>query len=399
MGCGALQTSPILIIGGGVGGLTLALSLAKRGVACQVFEQSAEFSEFGAGIQLSPNAIRRLKLLGLEEKLAAFATAPDKINIHDSIDGAELSHIPLGAMAEARYGAPYRVIARQHLISLLLEAVSDEPLVELFTSKRLLHLFQDGQSLVKAVMEDESVYEGALLIGADGVWSRVRTLLNRQITPTQTGLIAWRALLPLQEAPALLSKADTNVWLGPAAHLVQYRVAGGEKINLVAVTKGEARPRSWAEDLPAELLFEQIRGWHKPLRRAVMEVGGWQAWPLMLLKPFRPWFKGRAVLMGDACHAIVPFLAQGAAMAIEDAVLLADLIANCEDINREDARDILLTHYEAERYRRCRRVLSKSIYNLQFYHAKGTLRHVRNGMLRFTPPKFLLRQYDWLYKE
>lgn len=397
-----MQTSPILIIGGGIGGLSLALALAKRGVASHVFEQADAFSEVGAGLQLSPNAVRRLKSFGFDlitdlNSADSKATQPEKITIYDSTSGAEVSHIPLGAFAEARYGAPYLVMARPDLLDLMVEAASNEPLIELSTSKRLIHIYQDGNK-VTATMEDESAYEGALMVAADGVWSRVRTLINRESTPQQTGLIAWRALIDKAAAPPRLSGADTSVFLGPGAHLVQYRVSGGNKVNLVAVTKGEARQRSWAEVLPAELLYEEIRCWHKPLRQEIMKIKDWQAWPLMLLKPFQPWSKGRVVLLGDAAHAIVPFLAQGAAMAIEDAHLLADLIANLEDRESRQNVETLFSIYEATRYKRCQRVLSKSIYNLQFYHAGGFLRPVRNGMLRLASPRMLLRQYDWLYK-
>lgn len=387
-----MQTSPILIIGGGIGGLTLALAMARRGIACQLFEQAEAFTEVGAGLQLSPNAVRRLEALGLGAGLAAEATIPPQISIYDGLDGKALTKLPLGAAATARYGAAYRVMARPDLLSLLLTAIEAEPLVTLTLGKKLTHLYQDGKK-IEARMEDESAYEGALLVGADGVWSRVRTLINRAATPSQTGYIAWRALIDPHHADALLTSADTSVYLGPDAHLVCYRVAGGDKINLVAVTKGEALQRSWSEELPPERLYEELRGWHAPLRRAVMAVQGWQAWPLMLLKPFQPWHKGRAVLMGDAAHAIVPFLAQGAAMAIEDAVSLAALIAEHEG----DAAKIFPA-FEAARFQRCQRVLSKSIYNSHFYHAKGMLRGVRNGMLKYAPPRLLMRQYDWLYE-
>ncbi len=389
---GTNQNLPVLIIGGGVGGLTLALSLARGGVASHVFEQAEVFTDIGAGLQLSPNAFRRLQALGLDGALRAKGALPSCISITDALTGRAINQIPLGGFAGARYGALYMVMARRDLQSILLEAVKSEPLVTISTNKRLTHIRQDGRSMT-AIMEDESRHDGALLVGADGVWSRVRHLINREAVPLETGFLAWRAMINKAEAPGRFCSGDTRVWLGPDAHLVCYTVSGGEVVNLVAVTKGSALQRSWGEDLPSEQLFEELRGWERPLRQAVMSVGGWQAWPLMLLKPFKPWHKGRAVLIGDAAHAVVPFLAQGAAMAIEDAVLLAEMISQ-----RGVADGSLFADFESQRFRRCRRVLSKSMFNAQFYHAKGALRPLRNVILGTLPPRVMLRQYDWLYE-
>lgn len=390
-----VQASPnhaIMIVGGGIGGLSLALGLALRGIACSVFEQADQFSEIGAGLQLSPNAVRRLRELGLETALAAYSYAPEKINIHDGLSGDFLNKIPLGAKAEARYGAPYRVIARRDLLEVLLSALQNTTNVTLETSKKLTHIHPDLRS-ISTKMADGSSYVGSMLVGADGVWSRVRHLVNPQAVPQQTGFIAWRALIEAADAPPLFRSPDTSVWLGPDAHLVQYRVSGGERINLVAVTKGKTQQRSWENNLPVETLYEKLRGWNKDVRRAVMEIKSWQSWPLMLQRPFQPWSKGRALLMGDAAHAVVPFLAQGAAMAIEDAHALADLIAR----HGEDYEKIF-QNFESERFSRCRRVLSKSIYQAQFYHARSSFAKIRNTGLKIMPSSLLLRQYDWLYK-
>lgn len=388
---GTTQNSDVLIIGGGIAGLTLALALARRGVPCHVFEQAAEFTEVGAGLQLSPNAFRRLEALGLGDLLRATCQMPSSILIRDGVSGRRINQIPLGAEASARYGAPYMVLARHDLQTILLTAAAAEPLITISPGKRLTHIRQDGRTLT-AMMEDESRYDGGLLVGADGVWSRARHLINRNAVPVQTGFIAWRALVKAETVNQRFLSDATQVWLGPNAHLVAYRVADGGMVNLVAVTKGVAQQRSWADELPAEQLFEELRGWERPLRQAVMGIEGWSAWPLMLLKPFSPWHKGRALLIGDAAHAIVPFLAQGAAMAIEDAVLLAEMIGarGLEDGSLPAA-------FEAQRYKRCRRVLSKSMFNAQFYHAGGPLRPVRNFVLGSMPAKGLLRQYDWLY--
>lgn len=394
--------APVLIIGGGIGGLVLALELAKRNIASQIYEQAEEFSEIGAGLQLSPNAVRRLKNLGLETALGAVINAPDLICLRDGLTNAHLKNIPLGLSALEKYDAPYWVVARKDLQATLLTALEEYDCVTIQLGKKFINYSQNPadpltNGLIRAHMEDGTTEEGFLLVGADGVWSRVRHMFAPQETPQQTEMIAWRAMIDADTAPLLFKNAtdpnSTQVWFGPNSHLVQYRVEGGDKINLVAVTKGKALSKDWASDLPAETLFEELRPWNKPIRQAVMAVEGWTAWPLMTLAPFKQWSRGRAVLLGDAAHAILPFLAQGAAMAIEDACLLAELIEK-----HPEQPDKLSETFQAQRFRRCQRVFSKSIYQLQFYHASSYLAHIRNFGVKVLPTSWMLKQYDWLYK-
>ncbi len=382
---------PVLIIGGGIGGLCLALELGRRNISVCVFEQAQDFSEFGAGLQLSPNAVRRLKALEIASALDPLAGKPTKIVIHDGLDGKALNEIPLGDQAIERYGDPYWVMARKDLQAVLLAAVKAQPSIEIYTDHKFITYSQDETSIT-AEMENGQRFEGRLLVGADGIWSRVRQMIDKQAVPSSTGYIAWRALVDDDKVTALFDAYFTQVWLGPDSHLVHYPVSGGRQHNFVAVTKGEARPRSWAEALPKEQLFEQLRPWHKRVRKAVMEIDEWVAWPLMLLRPFEPWHKRRIVLLGDAAHAVVPFLSQGAAMAIEDAALLGGLI--------EQHHDELLNVpelYQNQRFTRCKKVLSKSIYNGHVYHAQKSYRSLRNFGLKRMPPSWLLKQYDWLY--
>ena len=383
---------PILIVGGGIGGLSLALALGRADIPAVVLEQADDFSDIGAGLQLSPNAVRRLETLGLRSSLEGLASQPDRIQLYDGVDGAALNEVPLGDIALARYGAPYWVMARKDLQTSLLEAVRSCASVEVQTGQKFVD-YQQNETGVTAEMASGARVEGALLVGADGIWSRVRHMISPEAVPQRTGFVAWRALLSKDDAPVLFSSSNTRAWLGPDAHVVAYRVAGGDMVNLVAVTKGEAQQRSWDEALPRDALFEQLRPWHKSVRGAVMEVADWRAWPLMVLKPFRPWHKRRLLVMGDAAHAVVPFLAQGAALAIEDAVVLGDLIET-----HQDGLQKVPALFEEQRYRRCLRVFSKSIYNGQIYHAHGISRRVRNFGLKRLPSRWLLRQYDWVYQ-
>ncbi|MBO6550144.1 MAG: FAD-dependent monooxygenase [Rhizobiales bacterium] len=387
-----MATSPIIIVGGGIGGLTLALELAKRNISCQVFEQASEFSEVGAGLQLSPNAMRRLEALGLGTALSVAGCAPPKIMIGDALNRNSLNEIHLGVTAQERYKAPYLVLARRDLQSILLDALKAYDCVELLCSKKFITYSQNAHQIT-AEMTDGSHYQGRMLVGADGVWSRVRHMFEPTQKPKQTGFMAWRAMVKTTDAPSLFTSSNVHAWLGPDSHLVHYRVSGGDNINIVAVTKGKALEKTWSDDTPKEALFEEIRPFNDELRQAVMDVPDWTAWPLMVLKPFKNWSKGRAVLLGDAAHAIVPFLAQGAAMAIEDASSLAALIAE-----KRDDHLTVFEHYKALRFRRCRRVLSKSIYQAQIYHSAGRLAKIRNSGLKILPSSLLLRQYDWLYK-
>jgi len=391
---------PVIIIGAGIGGLTLALHLGQRGIPCTVLEQADDFNEFGAGLQLSPNAIRHLWALGLEKEITATASAPDKIIIHDALNGSYLNEVPLGPIMNERYGAPYLVIARQDLQSILLKAIeaipaghsTHQPNVQLKLGQKFV-TYTQNETTITAEMENGDTVTGRLLIGADGIWSRVRHQINKDAIPTSTGLIAWRAMVDSAQAPDLFKTPNTQVWLGPDAHLVHYQVSNGEKLNLVAVTKGHAKQRSWSESLPKEQLFETTRPWDKTVRSNLMQINQWTAWPLMILRPFHPWYKRRMLVMGDAAHAVPPFLAQGAAMAIEDAAMLSTLIAD-----HNQTIEQVPPLFENKRFKRCQRVLSKSIYNCQFYHARAGLRHIRNFGLKRMPTKFLLRQYDWLYK-
>ncbi len=387
-----MATSPILIVGGGIGGLTLALELAKRNISCQVFEQASEFSEVGAGLQLSPNAMRRLEALGLGTALSVVGCTPPKIMIGDALNRAPLNEIDLGVTAQERYKAPYLVLARRDLQSILLDALKAYDCVELLCNKKFITYSQNAHQIT-AEMTDGSHYQGKMLVGADGVWSRVRHMFAPEQKPRQTGLMAWRALVNVSDAPALFTSSNVHAWLGPYCHLVHYRVSGGDKVNMVAVTKGKALEKTWSDNTPKEALFEELRPIDDQLRQAVMDIQDWMAWPLMVLNPYKNWSKGRAVLLGDAAHAIVPFLAQGAAMAIEDASCLAALIAE----NKDD-HAAAFELYKAKRFRRCQRVLSKSIYQSHFYHAAGRLVKIRNGGLKMLPSSLLLRQYDWLYK-
>lgn len=382
---------PVLIVGGGIGGLTLALVLGRMAIPVVLLEQADEFSEIGAGLQLSANAARRLLALDLETALSAKAAKPDCIHIQDGLTGQSLNKVPLGATALKRYGAPYWVMARRDLQAVLLDAVQALPSVEIKTGQKFID-YQQNETGVSAETTAGTKFDGALLVGADGVWSRVRHMIAPDAAPQRTGFVAWRALIEREAAPPLFSSPSTQAWLAPDAHVVAYRVSETQ-VNLVAVTKGAAQQRSWDEPLPKEQLFEQLRPWHKPLRSAVMAVPEWRAWPLMMLKPFQPWHKRRLMVMGDAAHAVVPFLAQGAALAIEDAVALGNLI----DQHRDELHKVPAL-FQAQRFRRCRRVFSKSVYNGQIYHARGPSRLLRNFGLTHMPPAWLLKQYDWLYE-
>lgn len=387
-----MREPPILIIGGGIGGLTLALALGQQNIPCLLLEQRETFSEIGAGLQLSPNAVRRLDELGLMTQLKIAASAPEGVTIRDGVRGVPLVRLPLGALAKTRYGAPYLVIARRDLQAILLEAVGKCSEVELITGQKFVSYNQTAQR-IEAEMADGATYQGRLLIGADGIWSRVRQMIAPEAHPKLSGMIAWRAMLRSDDAPCLFCRDETQVWLGPHTHLVAYRVSGGDEINLVAVCRGQAKQRSWEEALPPEILFEAMRPLAEDVRGASMEIQNWRAWPLMNFACFHPWQKGRLCVMGDAAHAVVPFLAQGAALAIEDAILLAQMIV------REGAAPMrALPAFEAARFNRCRKVAARSQWNGRIYHAGPALRPFRNFLLKATPGKTLLGQHDWIYK-
>jgi salicylate hydroxylase len=390
----------IFVAGAGIGGLTAALALAARGFRVVVMEKAERLEEAGAGLQLSPNASRILVGLGLTERLGSRAVTPEAISIMSTRRGGELIRLPLGAAAAERAGAPYWVVHRADLQGALVAAVEDHPDIEL----RLGATFEDvaaharGLSIVHRSGTSRRNELASALIGADGIWSTVRQHLFPNVQPRFSGLIAWRGTLDATQLPKEYASRRVQLWMGPNAHLVAYPIAGGRQINVVAIVPGTWNRPGWSTPGdPSELMdaFPATR-WPGPARMMLGAVDSWRKWALFTLPEGVEWSKGAIALVGDAVHAMLPFAAQGAGMAIEDAAVLAEHLSGDAT---ESAASIAaaLKRYGRAREGRVRRVQRTARQQGRIYHLAGPFALARDLAIRALGPERMLARQDWIY--
>lgn len=388
---------PIVIAGAGIAGLTCALAFAQRGLAVRVFERATRLEEAGAGIQLSPNATRVLRSLGVLPSLEPFAVRPEAVRLHDANTLVELARIPLGDFAEARWGAPYLVIHRADLQRALLGIVEEHPSVELVLGAEVRAVsFDKGRVTIqtgtavqaepphRGPLHEHRLDQGALLIGADGVRSSVRQAAGKAESRF-AGFVAWRATMAFEGSSAVIANGSVNAILHASAHLILYPLRGRDTLNLVAILHSGSTP-------DAASLAQATTGWHPKLRR-LLDRASWSPWPIRTTDPRGDWTDARGLaLVGDAAHAMTPFAAQGAAMAIEDAAVLAGQVAGSPD-------DLAaaLDRYQALRRPRVLRVARRGLLNRLAWHASGPIALARNGILRLRGPERLAADLDWLY--
>jgi 2-polyprenyl-6-methoxyphenol hydroxylase-like FAD-dependent oxidoreductase len=382
----------VLITGGGIGGLAASIALARRGIETEVLERSRFTEETGAGIQLGPNATRELAALGVLDVIEPHAFRPEAIVIYDGISGRRLSSVPLGTHAEQRYGAPYLTLHRADLHAGLRAVTESLAPVALRPGFEVTAVdAQGGDVVARAVDGGEA--KGASLIGADGLWSTVRPLIMPEAGLRFTGASAWRARLPRGNLPAPFDAPVVGLWLGPGTHIVHYPVRGGGDLNVVAVTEGGADRQGWNQPGGAETLLASFTHWTKDSKSLLERAEGWRGWSLSRLSPLRSWSAGRIALLGDAAHPVLPYLAQGAALAIEDAVTLAACIAAWPGDSPAAFR-----RYEGLRRPRVARVQRLSRRFGWLYHVRGPLRPVRNLILERRSEETALQRFDWLYR-
>jgi salicylate hydroxylase len=386
----------IIIAGAGIGGLTAALALSQKGFRVALFDQAERLQETGAGIQLSPNATRVLAALGLTSRLAADVVAPEAIEVVSAKTGREIVRIPLGSYAHDRYGSPYWSIHRGDLQAALLAAVADNPDIALTLGAKADDFAIHAEGITVGIRQRADYIDerGIALIGADGLWSSIRARLRPREHPRFADRTAWRAIVRADSVAPEFRTPMVRLWLGRNAHLVHYPVKAGAVINLVAIVGDHAGQPGWSvpgrrEDLLARY---PASGW-SPAARALLAIPEqWLKWSLYDRGPIWRWGHGPMTLLGDAAHPMLPFLAQGAAMAIEDAAVLANRLAQSPDDPAGALRG-----YEIVRRARTARVQRGARRNRRIYHLGGPEAFARDTVMRLKGGGSLLARYDWLY--
>jgi salicylate hydroxylase len=385
---------PFIIAGAGIAGLTAALMLARQGRAIALVEKRTRIDEVGAGLQISPNASRILIALGLGPALSRVAGEPTELIVRDGKSGATLGGMAQGQAMRDAYGAPYWHIHRADLQTVLLDAVRADPNIHLSFGRSIIGLKDDADGLridTETASGARTPIEGAALIGADGLWTRTAALLGDGSEPRFTGYTAWRAAIPMDAAPAPFRANATGLWLGPQAHLVHYPLRGGRVLNIVAVVSDRSAEPGWSRPGDKQSCETRFRHWATPVRELLSTVPEWTIWSLYDRPPRPNAARGRATLIGDAFHPVLPFLAQGAAMAIEDCAVLAHEVAKTDDIAAA------FRTYAAIRAPRVQRVQREARKNGRLYHLSAPFSWARNFGLQSMNDAAMARRYEWLY--
>lgn len=394
------RSRPVVIAGGGIAGLTAALAFAQRGFAVEIYEQAPRLETVGAGIQLSPNATRILASLDVLERLLPMAVRPEAVALKDAASLKERARVPLGAFAEQRWQAPYLTAHRADVQAALVARVAETAGIRLITGATLTDIGTSPENLVGTFDQEGTEVRpiGSLLIGADGVWSKVRELPGLAGKSRFTGELAWRITIAADSTAgrtfaSVGAAGCVTAFLHSGFHLIAYPVSAGAAINLVAFTKGERIAEGWSGHADPAILTGALKGAAPALERLIAEAGTWLAWPLHAVDQKQSWTLPQGVaLIGDAAHAMTPFAAQGAGMAIEDAATLAACIA-------ESPASIAhaLATWEQQRKPRVAKVARRGALNHLAWHATGPVALARNLVLALRPQHRLASDLDWLY--
>ena len=386
-----MKDSPFLIAGGGIGGLAAAIGLARKGVASVVLEQARELGEIGAGIQLGPNAFRSFDQLGVGDAARAIAVYVDNLRLMDAMTARELYRVPIDAPFRERFGNPYAVVHRGDLHRILADACRASPLVDLRTASQVLRYEQDGSSVTAFTASGSA--SGRALIGADGLWSKVRSQMLGEVAPRVSGHTTYRSVIPVDRMPEDLRWNAATLWAGPKCHLVHYPLSGWKVFNLVVTFHNSAPEPVAGLPVTHEEVLAGFRHIH-PMAQQIIEIGSnWKMWVLCDRDPVDKWVDGRVALLGDAAHPMMQYFAQGACMALEDGVALADKVA----AHPGDVEGALLAYHSARVLRTARVQLQSRWIGDHIYHPVGPHASLRNALLgRMSPPDF----HDavaWLY--
>lgn len=389
------RSRTVLVAGAGIGGLASAIALANSGFRVLVFERNYKADTSGAGIQLSPNATRALKTLGVLEALAPKTVEPSELVVSNAISRALLAKMPLGSTMREKFGAPYLVCLRADLHEALAKIAGDHPDIEMRYGSMIADFASHSRGITAQIEHERQAEEilGAALIGADGIRSQIRAQLHPGSAPRHGGMSAWRATIPAASLPEeMRGKSEVRVWLGPGAHLVHYPVGDGSEVNLVAVTIDRQQTESWGEEAATEDVVSRFARWNKTPHEILRSAAQFRRWSLYEAPPLSSWGKGATTLLGDAAHGMFPFVAQGAASALEDAVALGEKMKDAEDVPSA------LRAYERLRLPRTREMQSAARNVGRIYHLPMPLSFGRDLVMERIGGAGLMRQNEWIYR-
>lgn len=388
-----MSKDPVIVAGGGIGGLAAALALTRQGFAVKVLEQAAQLGEIGAGIQLGPNAFSAFDALGVGERARSLAVYTDEMVMHDAIDESCVGRIPTGEAFRVRFGNPYAVIHRADVHTALLEGARRSERIEVATSTTVQRVEQDEQGVTVFDAQGHR-HRGAALIGADGVKSAVR----RQYVGDEarvSGHVVYRAVVDRQDFPQDLQWNAASIWVGPNCHLVHYPLRGGEQYNVV-VTFHSRQQEEWSvKEGSREEVQSYFEGICPKARQLIDLPKSWKRWATADREPIGQWTFGRATLLGDAAHPTLQYLAQGACMALEDAVTLGEALRVNEGQSGQFDRALAL--YQKSRVARTARIVLSAREMGRIFHAKGVERLVRNDLWKGRTPERFYDAMEWLY--
>ncbi len=382
----------IIVAGAGIAGLASAIALANAGHEVTVHEQAQRIEPVGAGLQLGPNAVRALTSLGAWDRMDATACAPSAVHLHDATTGRTRTRMPLGDAFASRFGAPYRVAHRGDLVAALQDTAAGNDRIEVITGQRLSGL-DLSDPLHPAVTFNGKTITCDLAIGADGVRSTMRRTIAPAVQPRITGDVLYRAMCPVTSLPDGLDPGEVHMWLGAGAHAVGYTVSGGKRFNIVVSVAGGSPVEGWNALATREQVMAAFPAPCPQLRELLSTPANWLSWTAADIEPFAGWSSGHTVLVGDAAHATLPHLAQGAAMALEDAVALAHEIG-------DGTGDILaaLARFEAARHARTSRIIIGSRNQGRMFKMNGPAAVARNLAMRLLPARQKLDRLAWIYE-